>query len=140
MPFCIFFFSMVWLVSCQKSSVSHPPKDLIGEEKMVDLMAEQLLFESTLDFVSQGLGRGDTTLYAQVSRQISGKVLPADSVLKNQENAMRQLALQQYAAWFKEKKITPEQFESSFKYYASDPEKIERMMKQAQQKLASIRM
>lgn len=107
---------------------------------MVDLMAEQLLFESTLDFVSQGLGRGDTTLYAQVSRQISGKVLPADSVLKNQENAMKQLALQQYAAWFKEKKITPEQFESSFKYYASDPEKIERMMKQAQQKLASIRM
>ena len=123
--------TLLWLalvavafVSCGHSSLnSHKkPKDLIPEDTMVVMIAEQLIYESTLDFVKQEIEREDTSLCMQVNRWVEGETITSDTLLMGSMYVMAKLSGNYYGPWLNQRGYTPEQYEKSLIYYFNTSE------------------
>lgn len=115
-----------------------PPKDLIPEDSIVDLMAEQLLVESAFDFAKQGVERDDITLYSQINQVVSNEPVNPDTLSQGSMCAMLKLCRDHYTTWFKEKKLDPKRYERSLRYYFSRAESTEKVMQKVKNKLTVI--
>lgn len=123
--------------SCKKTEEVARPDNLISEDKMVTLLAEQYVWESTLDHVKNGLQQyaeeasqdeidslslhRDTLLYAQVCRMVSQTYTPV-SAFPTPLDAIHDLAYKFYGNWFKKNDISEQQYQQSLKYYLRSPD------------------
>ncbi len=138
----LFLISALLVVSCCgcKKHVSRTvkPKDLIPEDTFVNLVAEQLVFESALDYVKQGVERNDTILYTQVNDMICSERISADTMQLGSMHVMLKLANEQYATWMKQKGVTPQQYKSSLQYYFSSLESTQRVMTKVRDRITTF--
>lgn len=118
------FIAAVALASCSHSSfnLNKKPKDLIPEDTMVVMIAEQLIYESTLDFVKQEIEREDTTLCMQVNRWVEGDPITLDTLQMGSMHVMSKLSGNYYGPWLNKHGCTPEQYEQSLIYYFNTSE------------------
>jgi len=93
------------------------PNDLIPKDTMVEMIAEQLIYESTLDFVKQEIERGDTVLYQNVSFMTTGDSISTDSFQMGSAHVLSLLSGNYYGPWLKKWGYTNQQYEKSLKYY-----------------------
>ena len=104
----IFLFTLGLLFSCAQPEESKP-SSLLTEVEMIDALVEVHLLESAAQLnMLEGVGSGDLTLEDY------------------------------YKAVFAEKAYTLEAFDSSFTYYANQPELMERFMDSALVKIQMI--
>ncbi len=112
---------LFFLFACNqspKADAVEKPNDLITEEKMVLVLADVHLLEATLNVRSPQVirPRGPITLE-----------LPVDSIIKG---VVLDPSLAPPIGWydiFKKHEITKQQYESSMKWYSSQPEKLNLM-------------
>jgi hypothetical protein len=103
------------LVSCGRQAKSVPkPDDLIGEEKMIQLLADVHIMEGALLVRSPGVQRQNPMLVRDPSM---AKVAPV-SIDKNPVP---------YTDLFQKRGVTRAQFESSLNWYCANPEKLSRI-------------
>ncbi len=112
------------LASCGHSSFhSHPkPDNLIPEDTMVVMIAEQLIYESTLDFVKQEIEREDTTLCQQVNRVVEGEPITIDSLWMGSMHVLAKLSGSYYGPWLNKRGYTYKQYEEALIYYFNTSE------------------
>ena len=100
--------TLLWLavvavafVSCGHSTInSHKkPKNLIPEDTMVVMIAEQFIYEATLDFVKQEVEREDTTLCVQINRLVEGEPITVDSLQMGSMYVLSKLSGNYYGPW-----------------------------------------
>lgn len=129
--------TLLWLalvavafVSCSHTSLnSHKkPKNLIPEDTMVVMIAEQLIYESTLDFVKQEVEREDTTLCVQINRMVEGEPITIDSLQMGSMHVLSKLSGNYYGPWLNKRGYTPEQYEQSLIYYFNTSETTRNIM------------
>ena len=120
------------MVSCSSTTLnSHKqPDNLIPKDTMVELIAEQLIYESTLDFVKQDIERDDTLLYQQVNRMIGNESLPIDSFQMGSMHVLSKLSGNYYGPWLNKRGYTFEQYEESLIYYFNTSETTQDIMSQ----------
>ena len=125
----------VFLVSCKHSifSSDDKPDDLIPEDTMVVMIAEQLIYESTLDFVKQEIEREDTSLCKKVNRMVEGEPITIDSLRMGSMIVMSKLAGYYYGPWLKERGYTDKQYEKSLVYYFKTSETTRNIMNQVKE-------
>lgn len=125
------------MVSCSSTTLnSHKqPDNLIPKDTMVELIAEQLIYESTLDFVKQDIERDDTLLYQQVNRMIGNERLPIDSFQMGSMHVLTKLSGTYYGSWLKKRDITYEQYEASLIYYFNTAQTTEEIMRKVEKRI-----
>lgn len=118
------------LASCGHSSFRSNPKpdNLIPEDTMVVMIAEQLIYESTLDFVKQEIEREDTTLCQQVNRMVEGEPITIDSIRMGSTYVMSKLSMDYYGSWLNKRGYTSKQYEQSLIYYFNTTETTRHIM------------
>ncbi len=123
--------TLLWLavvavafVSCGHSTInSHKkPKNLIPEDTMVVMIAEQFIYEATLDFVKQEVEREDTTLCVQINRLVEGEPITVDSLQMGSMYVLSKLSGNYYGPWLNQRGYTTEQYEQSLIYYFNTSE------------------
>ena len=95
---------------------------------MVVMIAEQLIYESTLDFIKQEIEREDTALLQQVNRMVEGDTITTDSLQMGSAHVMSKLASFYYNSWFNKRGYTPEQYKQSLTYYFNTAESTREIM------------
>ena len=168
----IFFFwlllACITIISCSKKMVNDTPlpADLISEDKMVELLAEQYIWEATMDFVNLGIGQyleegfldsldsvrqnnpyaynidstyaqQDTLLYCQVCQMVSTIYIPVDSINKSPEG-LYNLPYKFYGNWFKKNNITEKQYHASLKYYLRNPDAAQVFVEKVRKRISKI--
>lgn len=117
---------------------SQKPKDLIEEDTLAVLIAEQLLFESTMDFVKQNIEQEDTVLYSQINQLAGDQPISTDTMAMGSMYTLVKLARTHYASWLQQHNITAYQYERAVRYYFVTPERIKHLMTKVQNILATI--
>ncbi len=125
------------IVSCSSHTFnSHKqPDNLIPKDTMVEMIAEQLIYEATLDFVKQDIEREDTNLYQQVNHMIGNESLPMDSFQMGSMHVLTKLSGTYYGPWLKKRGITYEQYEESLIYYFNTAQTTEEIMRQVENRI-----
>ena len=129
--------SAVIIFSCSNSvSSQNKPTDLIPEDTMVDMIAEQLIFESTIDFVKQEIEREDTNLFQQVNRMVGNESLPIDSFQMGSMHVLTKLTSTHYNSWLKKKGYSYSQYENSLIYYFNTSESTNEIMQKVKNRIS----
>ena len=128
--------SAIIISSCSDTLNSrNQPNNLIPEDTMVEMIAEQLVFESTLDFVKQDIEREDTNLYQQVNHMLGGEVVPIDSFQTGSIHMLSKLSGAYYNHWLSKRNYTYEQYEQSLIYYFKTEQTTEDIMKRVKNRI-----
>lgn len=128
--------SAVIIFSCSNSVSSHKkPANLIPEDTMVEMIAEQLIFESTIDFVKQEIEREDTVLFQQVNRMVGNESLPIDSFQMGSMHVLTKLTSTHYSSWLKKRGYTYDQYETSLTYYFNTAETTNEIMQKVKNRI-----
>lgn len=127
--FLLSFASVAIISSCSNAFSSHDqPDNLIPKDTMVEMIAEQLIFESTLDFVKQEIEREDTNLYQHINHMLGDEIIPIDSFQTGSMHMLSKLSGAYYNHWLHERNYTYEQYEQSLIYYFNTAETTEEIM------------
>lgn len=120
----------VVFVSCGRSTTQSQKKTdhLIPKDTMVEMIAEQLIYEATLDFVKQEIEREDTTLYQQVNTWVEGDAITPDSLKMGSMHVLSKLSGNFYGPWLNKKGYTSEQYEESLIYYFNTSQSTQDIM------------
>lgn len=117
---------------------SKKPKNLIEEDTLAAMIAEQLLFESTMDFVKQNVEQEDTVLYSQINALAGDQPISLDTMALGSMHTLLKLSRTHYASWLQQHNVTAYQYEKSVRYYFVTPERIKHLMTKVQNILAAI--
>lgn len=117
---------------------SKKPKGLIEEDTLASMIAEQLLFESTVDFVKQNIEQEDTVLYSQINKLAGDQPISLDTMQMGSMYTLVKLSRTHYASWLHQHNVTADQYERSVRYYFVTPERIKHLMTKVQKILAAI--
>ena len=122
----------VVFVSCGHSParLQKKPANLIPKDTMVVMIAEQLIYAATLDFVKQEIEREDTTLCQQVNTLVEGEVITLDSLKMGSMHVLSKLSGNYYGPWLNKRGYTFEQYEESLIYYFNTSETTQDIMSQ----------
>ena len=120
----------VVFVSCGHSAdrLQKKPDHLIPKDTMVVMIAEQLIYEATLDFVKQEIEREDTTLCQQVNTLVEGEVITLDSLKMGSMHVLSKLSGNYYGPWLNKRGYTSEQYEESLIYYFNTSQSTQDIM------------
>lgn len=122
--------TIVLLASCGQETFTSrkKPDNLIPEDTMVKMIAEQLIYESTLDFIKQEIEREDTTLCLQVNEMVKGETITTDTLKMGSMHVLSKLSGSYYGPWLKKRGYTAEQYEASLIYYFNTSQSTEDIM------------
>jgi len=127
-----FILMSLFLCSCGHNifSSNQQTNDLIAEDTIVTMIAEQLIYESTLDFVKQEIERKDTTLCVQVKKMVGNSPFTKDSLQIGSYLVLSKLSSDFYGPWLKKRGYTYEQYENSLIYYFKTEESTKKILTQ----------